>query len=49
MEIYYKWKWMVLCAVRCMNNAGLKKKVNDNIVLDVCIICQNLRHVQAIK
>ena len=53
MEIY-KWKWMVLGALGCMNNANFEKiiiitkKVNDNIVLDVFIICQKLRHVQMI-
>ena len=33
-----------------MNNAEFegKKKVNDNIVLDVFIICQKLRHVQVV-
>ena len=49
MEIY-KWKWMVLGALGYMNYSDFKKekenkKVNDNIVLDVFIICQNLRHV----
>ena len=34
-------------ALRCMNNAHFgEKKVNDNIVLDVFIVCQKLRHVQ---
>ena len=34
---------MVLGALGCMNNAVLKKKLgNDNIVLDVFIICQKL-------
>jgi hypothetical protein len=48
MEIY-KWKWMVLGALRCMNNADFEKKlVNNNIVLDVFIICQKLRHVPVI-
>ena len=48
MEIY-KWNWMVLGALGCMNNAHLKKKlINDNIVLDVFIICQKLRHIQII-
>ena len=47
MEIY-KWKWMLLGALGCMNNADLKKLVNDNIVLDVFIIFQKLRHVQII-
>ena len=37
-------------SLRCMNNAYFEKKlVNDNIVLDVFIICQKLRHVQVIK
>ena len=43
MEIY-KWKWMVLGALGCMNNADFEKKekqiaVNDKIVLNVFIIC----------
>ena len=47
MEIY-KWKWIVLGALGCVNNAdfGEKKLVNDNIVLHVFIICQKLRHLQ---
>ena len=37
-----KWKWMVLGALGCMNNADFeerkkKKRADDNIVLDVCI------------
>ena len=33
---------MVLSALECMNNANFeKKKVNDNIVLDVFIIRNN--------
>ena len=36
MEIY-KWKWMVLGALGCMNNADFEI-VNDSIVLDVFII-----------
>ena len=48
MEIY-KWKWMVLGALGYMNNADFGKLVNDNIVLDVFIICQKLLHVQVIK
>ena len=44
MEIY-KYNWMILGAVGCMNNDDLKKKVNDNIVLDVFIICQKLRNI----
>ena len=47
MEIY-KWKWMVLSALGCMNNVDLKKAVNENIVLDVFIICHKLRHSQVI-
>jgi hypothetical protein len=46
-----KWKWTVLDALGCMNNVHFgerKKKVNDNIVPDVFIICQKLRHVQVI-
>ena len=39
---------MVLGALGCMNNADLKKKLNENIVLDVFIICQKLRHKQVI-
>ena len=40
---------MVLGALGCMNNADFVKKiVNDNIVLDVFIICQKLLHVQVI-
>ena len=40
MEIY-KWKWLVLGALGFMNNADFENKiVNDNIVLDVFIICQ---------
>ena len=36
----YEWKWMVLGALGCMNNADFEKQlVNDNIVLDVFIIC----------
>ena len=36
-------------ALRCMNNTDFEKlSVNDNIVLDVFIICQKLRHVQVI-
>ena len=36
----YKWKCMVLGALGCMNNADFEKKlVNDNIVLDVFVIC----------
>ena len=46
----YKWKWMVLDALGCMNNADIGgKKVNDNIVLDVFIMCQKFKHVQVIK
>ena len=47
----YKWKWTVLSALGCMNNADIErriKKVNDNIVLDMFIICQKIRHVQVI-
>ena len=40
---------MVLGAPGCMNIVDFEKKlVNDNIVLDVFIICQKLRHVQVI-
>ena len=38
---------MVLGALVCINSADLNK-VNDNIVLDVLIICQKLREVQEI-
>ena len=37
---------MMLSALGCMNNADLKKIVNDNTVLDVFIIFQKLRHIQ---
>ena len=40
----HKWK----DAIGCMNNADIEKKVNDSIVVDVCIICQKLRHVELI-
>jgi hypothetical protein len=34
---------MVLCALGCMNNEDfVKKLVNDNIVLDVFIVCHKL-------
>ena len=47
--VIYKWKWMMLGALGCMNNVDFaEKKVNGNIVLDVFIICQKLRHVQVI-
>jgi hypothetical protein len=39
---------MLLTALGCINNAGYEKLVNDNIVLDVFIICQKLQHVQVI-
>jgi len=40
---------MVLGALGCMNNADFEIKIaNDNILLDVYIICQELRHVQVI-
>ena len=38
----------MLRALGCMNNADLKKIVNDNIVLDVFIVYQKLRYVQVI-
>ena len=44
MEIY-KWKWMVLGPLGFMNNVDVEQKAND-IVLDLIIICQNLRHAQ---
>ena len=45
----YKWKWIVLGALGCMNNADFEKQLlNDIIVLDVFIICQKSRHVQVI-
>ena len=39
MEIY-KWKWMVLGALRCKNNADFQQqqKIDDSIVLVVLII-----------
>ena len=40
-------KWMVLCALGRMD-IQIKKIVDENIVQDVFIICQNLRHVQEI-
>ena len=43
----YKLKWMLLGALVCIKRI-LKKKVNDNIVLDVFTICQKLQHVQVI-
>ena len=47
MELF-KWKWMELGALGCMNNVDFERKLaNDNIVLDVFIICQKL-HVQEI-
>ena len=46
MEIH-KWKWMVLGALGCVNNVDYEI-IKDNIVLDVFIICQKLRHIQAI-
>ena len=41
---------MVLGALGCINNVNFLKikLVNDNIVLDVFIIRQKLRHVQVI-
>ena len=34
----YKWKWIEVGALVCMNNTDFEKKlVSDNIVLDVCI------------
>ena len=48
MEIY-KWKWKVLGALGCMDNADFEKKIlNDNIVLDVFITYHKL-HVHVIK
>jgi hypothetical protein len=38
---------MVLGALGCMNNADFEKKIGDNIVLDVFIICYKLRHIHA--
>ena len=39
MEIY-KWKWMVLGALGCMNIADFDKKkiANDNFLLDVFLL-----------
>ena len=50
MEVY-KWKKIALASLKCMNNSdfGGKNVVNDNIMLDIFIICQKLRHVQVIK
>ena len=46
----YKWKWMVLGALGCINNVDFQEKIlNDNIVLDVFIICQKLRDIVAKK
>ena len=40
---------MVLGSLGYMNNTYFENNlVNDNIVLDVFIICQKLRHVQVI-
>ena len=36
-------------ALGCIINVGFLKKGNENIVLDVFIICQKLRRVQVIK
>ena len=42
----HKWKWMVLGALGCVNNTDFENtKNNDNILLDVFIICQKLPHV----
>ena len=38
----------MLGALGCMNNADLKKLLNDNILLDMFIICQKLQHLQII-
>jgi hypothetical protein len=40
--------WMVFGPLGCMNNAKLKKKKINDIVLYVFIICQKVRHVQVI-
>ena len=46
MEIY-KYEGMVLGSRGYMNNANFEKNlVNDNIVLDMFIICQKLQHSQ---
>ena len=54
MEIY-KWKWMVLDALECMNNADLKKKKKHikgqhcaRFVYYYLFIFQKLRHVKVI-
>ena len=39
---------MVLGALGYMNKAVFLKNVNDNIVLDVFVICQKFQHVQVI-
>ena len=35
---------MVLDAIECMNNTNFEEeeKVNDSIVMDVCIVCTNI-------
>ena len=39
----------VLGALECMNNVDFEKNLlHDNIVLDMFIICQKLRHTQVI-
>ena len=38
MEILvYKWTWIVLDAIGCINNVDLKKIVNGYIMLDVFV------------
>ena len=40
---------MMLDDFGCMNNVDFEyKKINENIVLDVFIICQKLRYIQVI-
>ena len=38
---------MVLDTLACMNIEDFGKKLSDNIVLDVFIICQKLRHISS--
>ena len=39
LEEIFKWKWMVLGALRCMNNSNFNRiLVNNNIVIDVCLL-----------
>ena len=40
---------MVLGALGCVNNEDFENIVNDNIVLDVFIICQKLHFLKSLK